>query len=369
VTKPQLYRSLHRCLAGALLTLTATTAFAQAATSQPTVDAAGSVHATDITIPISNFLSPEARADLEARLKGPSMVDRAKGGGMLALRAIADVDQQKLIERWQKIYPSDITTEAMGGVRTHTVTPKAGIAPENRNRVLVNLHGGGFFLGSRFGGQLEAIPVAGRGRIKVITVDYRLAPENKFPAAHEDVERVYRELLKTYKPDHIGFFGCSAGGTLVGQSVAWFQSRHLPRPAAVGIFCAGLMPTFWFGGDSQAMTPAANGQAQFDPTGTRPGTESSYFDGIDLRNPLIEPAEFPQILAKFPPTLLLTGTRDVAMSNALITNARLLQAGVETQLLVQDGLGHGEFGNMPGTPEATLAFDVIWRFFDRHLSR
>jgi acetyl esterase/lipase len=53
----------------------------------------------------------------------------------------------------------------------------------------------------------------------------------------------------------------------------------------------------------------------------------------------------------------------------LVTNARLLAAGVETQLFVQEGMGHGDFGIAPGTPEATQAYDVIWRWFDRHLGR
>ena len=61
--------------------------------------------------------------------------------------------------------------------------------------------------------------------------------------------------------------------------------------------------------------------------------------------------------------------RLTSMSNAIDTNARLLAAGVETQLFVQEGLGHGEFTLIPGTPEAAQAYDVIWRFFDRHLAK
>ncbi len=79
------------------------------------------------------------------------------------------------------------------------------------------------------------------------------------------------------------------------------------------------------------------------------------------------PGLFPQVLAKFPPTLILTGTRDSSMSNALVTNMRLLDAGVDTQLLVLEGIGHGEFNTLPGTPEATQTFTQIWRFFDKHL--
>ncbi|WP_369751202.1 hypothetical protein [Novosphingobium sp. AP12] len=57
------------------------------------------------------------------------------------------------------------------------------------------------------------------------------------------------------------------------------------------------------------------------------------------------------------------------MSNALLTNIALLKAGAETQLLVLEGRGHGEFNYLVGTPEARDAYDLIWFFFDRHLGR
>ena len=66
---------------------------------------------------------------------------------------------------------------------------------------------------------------------------------------------------------------------------------------------------------------------------------------------------------------MLTGTRDTSMSNALATHAALLRAGVDSELFVQEGIGHGDFTLLVGSPEAQLAYDVIWRFFDKHLSR
>ena len=83
------------------------------------------------------------------------------------------------------------------------------------------------------------MPIAALGRIKVVSLDYRQGPEHRHPAASEDVAAAYRELLKTYRPENIGIYGCSAGGMLAGMSVAWFQRHGLPRPGAVGILCAG----------------------------------------------------------------------------------------------------------------------------------
>ena len=67
--------------------------------------------------------------------------------------------------------------------------------------------------------------------MRVISIDYRLAPQAKFPEATEDVAAVYREVLKSTPARYIGIFGCSAGGLLTAQSLAWFQRQHLQRAA------------------------------------------------------------------------------------------------------------------------------------------
>jgi monoterpene epsilon-lactone hydrolase len=338
--------------------------------SAPVVDDKGTIEVGQLTIPVSSFLSDDAKAQLTKRLHEgppPSAVDT----GIVAARAQSDAGQKAILEKWLILDPSDIVPTRMNGVLTDVVIPKTGISPDNANRVLINLHGGGFSAGARSGGQAEAVPLAARGRIKVVAVDYRLSPEYLFPAASEDVANVYRELLKTYKPANIGIYGCSAGGTLTAQVVAWFQTHDLPRPGAIGIFCSGAMPSFWFGGDSAALAPTLNAihHPQGDPGHSKAGAPRFYLEGIDQNNPLITPGLFTKVLAQFPPTLIVTGTRDVSMSNALVTNVRLLQAGVETQLLVLEGIGHGQFNAFAGSPEAKDAYDIIWHFFDTHLGR
>ena len=77
---------------------------------------------------------------------------------------------------------------------TEFITRAEGIPEDNKNRVLINLHGGGFKYGSRWGGQVESIPIAALGKIKVVSVDYRMAPEHTFPAASEDVAGIIEGL-------------------------------------------------------------------------------------------------------------------------------------------------------------------------------
>ena len=218
------------------------------------VDADGTVHIPPQTVPLSSFLSPEAKAYVTYRLLHP---DPPPDPDVTKERARIDAHLAPLLEKQKARYSVEIQPATIGGVKTLVLTPKDGIAPQNQHRVLINLHGGGFSVCAPTCGIIESIPIAGMGKIKVITVDYRQGPEFKFPAASEDVARVYSEVLKQYKPESIGIFGCSAGGMLTAQSVAWFQTHHLPRPGAIGIFCASAGD---FGGDAEFTTPPLDGR-------------------------------------------------------------------------------------------------------------
>ena len=103
---------------------------------------------------------------------------------------------------------------------------------------------------------------------------------------------------------------------------------------------------------------------------TRPDNPPrDYFDGIDQNNPLMSTGEFPDVLSQFSPTLVVTGTRDIAMGNALMAHATLLRVDVRAELFVQEGLGPGHFFTFPGTQESDITYNVIWDFFDRTLGR
>ncbi len=332
--------------------------------ARPTVDEDGTIRGALNEAPMSSFLSDEIKAEFTRRLRAatpPSLKD-----GLEAVRKRSDDMSKEQLDAWLEIYPSNIDETMINGVRTHVVTPEAGIALGNENRVMINAHMGGFMFGSAYGGQVEAVPLAGHAGIKVIAVDYRLAPEHSFPAASEDMEAVYRHVLETTKPENIGIYGCSAGGTLTAQIIPWFLEKDLPLPGAIGIFCSGAMGTFWFGGDSATTSSLLNATMPISPADSA-AQSRNYFADLDVNTPTITPGLFPDTLAQFPPTLVVTGTRDIAMSNALMTHTELLKADVDAELFVQEGLGHGHFFLFPGTEEAATAYKVIWDFFDKRL--
>lgn len=321
------------------------------------VEADGTVELPSESVPMSKFLSPEGKAYLNQHLHDmldPKATYQEKGIPRFMM---------PYLERQKALFAVKVDEQKIAGVHAYVYTPSAGVAAKNMNRVLINLHGGGF-MGCWPGcAELESRPVAALGRIEVISVDYRQGPENKFPAASEDVAAVYGELLKTHKPADIGIYGCSAGGMLTAESIAWFQKHDLPRPGAIGIFCASAGE---FGGDA-AYTSTPLGEARLMPEMHGGGMAAlPYFSGTDTNNPLVSPIHSPEMLAKFPPTLIITGTRGFEMSSAVYTHSQLVKLGVDAELHVWEGMFHGFFYN-PDVPESKEAYSVIVKFFEGHL--
>lgn len=331
------------------------------------VEADGTLHVPAYSLPLTDHLSREAKAALIEKLRQgatPAQTGTPAPSITAVRKQIAD-GTVPAIKRLRTLYAVDIAEKTIGGVHAMEVIPKTGTT---NGRVLVNLHGGGFNVGAAADiGLLESIPIAALGRVRVITLDYRQGPEHQFPAASIDVAAVYKALLKTYPASGIGIYGCSAGGLLSAQAVAWIDREKLPRPGAIGIFCASA-DAAW-AGETLYSVPPKLGLAPRNPKAPMVYDEQSYYGAADLKSPLMSPVVSPELLAKFPPTLLITATRADEMSAAIDTHRQLVKAGAEAELHVWDGLWHGFFVGTPDIPESQEAYSVIVNFFDRHLTR
>jgi acetyl esterase/lipase len=352
--------SLSKILGAAVLAAMIAT---PAAALTPAVNADGSVNVPAFRLPYSSLASPESKKDLLAvpekmeALSQPKEISERR-------RIYDEVVALPLITKLNARYAVDVDGETVAGIFVQTFTPKDGIDPKNKNRILVNLHGGGFMTGARTISQVESIPLAAVGRIKVISIDYRQAPEYLFPAASEDVAAVYKELLKTYKPRDIAFFGCSAGALLTAQALAWFQKEHLPRPAAAGIFCGA--PDEFGVGDSAYVAPRIG--AMLPPPENGKAPVMAYLAKANLKDPLVVPAVSSSVLRKFPPTLFVVGTRSAEFSAAAHAHIQLLKAGVDARLFAWEGMLHS-FQLDPDLPESREAYDVMVKFFDEQMDK
>jgi acetyl esterase/lipase len=351
-----------RSIALGFLVLGGAVALPQTAPTRVTVEPDGTVHMPAQAVPVSGFLSVEGKAYLAEHLRNlqrPEMLVQEDGVPPLLAGYIA---------RQRELFPVDREESTFGGVHAYVYTPRAGIAPENRDRVLIELHGGGFRECWPACAELESMPIAALGRIKVVSLDYRQGPQHRHPAASEDVAAAYRELLQSHRAENIGIYGCSAGGMLAGMSVAWFLHHGLPRPGAIGILCAGaaVLDGNAFAGDaSYTALPLGEGRVLPANAAGNP-VPMEYFAGTDPNDPLVAPASSPDVLAKFPPTLIVSGTRSFELSNAVYTHAQLVKNGVDADLHVWEGMFHGFFYN-PDVPESRESYDVIVRFFAEHL--
>ncbi len=320
----------------------------------PPVSENGTVTTPSFELPFSSFASPEARAAFATRLRTPAQVAGAGVPDIATMRGMADRGLQPALDAYTARYPYTSTKSKIGNVPVETFAPTAGVAPENEDRVLISIHGGAFNKGGGgVGGAVETVPITGIGRIKVVTVDYRLLPEHTMQDAVDDVVIVYRDVLRSCKPENIGIYGCSAGGFLTGWAVAAFMRQELPVPGAIGIFCASL--SGFTGGDSAQLWPRLGSVIRLLPP-----TDSTPLP----RNPL-DPTE--DEMQRFPSTLFLTGTRAFDMSGAVQSHLDLHRLGVDSQLLLFDGLDHGFFVNESGLPETRQAHELIARFFAEHL--
>ena len=307
-------------------------------------------------VPVSNLLSPEAKAYVAQHLLDMQDLYTHPGKGL-----------PRFIETYlaaqKAAYPVGLEDTKIGGVHVYVLTPKEGIAAGNAKRILIDLHGGGFSGCWPECALLESTPIASIGKIEVVAIDYREAPEYRFPAASEDVAKVYAELLKKHDPRDIGIYGCSAGGALTAMSLAWFQQHNLPAPGAAGIFCAGAGG---FSPGDAAYTSLPLGEARMTNAEGKALPPLDYLKDADAGDPLVAQVAHPSVLAKFPSTLILTGSRDFALSDALNTHIQLNKAGAHAELFVWEGLFHGFFYN-PGIPESRDAYNTMVNFFSAHL--
>jgi acetyl esterase/lipase len=236
------------------------------------------------------------------------------------------------------------------------------IAPEKQNRVLINVHGGGFHVDS--GSLTESIPIANLTGTKVISVLYRMAPEHPFPAAVDDTIAVYKEMLKTYPPKNIGIYGTSAGAFLTGEVTAKIKQLGLPMPGATGIFSGA--GDFSVAGDSIAMYALDGLSGHLDPPKQYGGDLGDYAGSTNPKDPILSPLQGD--LTGFPPTLFITSTRDLLLSGTTIMHRAYLRAGVDAQLVVFEALPHA-FWNNPKLPESKEADALMAKFFDTHLGK
>jgi acetyl esterase/lipase len=312
-----------------------------------------------VKTPTPRSISPEAQRSLAAGVERLSAYQGdppppADAAAWKAQIAAVDAARDPLIDEMLRTADATVERREMGGVSVAVGAPGTMRHPQ---RAHLKIHGGGW---TQSGGRFvdaDAKRSADDGGCMAYSVDYRMLPDHPFPAGLDDCVAVYRELLKTFRPDQIAVAGVSAGGNLAAALVHKLRDLELPLPGAVGMF-----------------TPVTDLTGQGDSWETNFGFDyvlgvhrlrsfQLYVGANDPKHPYLSPL-FGD-LKGFPPTFLQSGTRDRLLSDTVRMHRALLAAGVEAELHVWEAMPHGAFGG--NTPEDAEMRRQFQTFVDRVL--
>jgi acetyl esterase/lipase len=292
--------------------------------------------------------SPQLQAIVQMLRSGPPLAELSIEEQRATFGALTS--RFKLAEdvRCQRVNPGGVPAEWI-------TTPEAA-----DERVIYYLHGGGYTLGSINTHREMISRISRAARARALAIDYRLAPENPFPAAVEDCTAAYRWLLSTgVDPARLVIVGDSAGGGLTVATLVALRDAGEPLPAAA--VC--LSP--WV--DLELLGESMTTKAEVDPTVPRQaGLEwaKAYLGGAHPRTPLASPLYAD--LTGLPPLLIQVGTAETLLDDATRLAERAKSAGVDVTLEVWDDMIHVWQFFAAMLPEGQQAIDRIGEFIRKH---
>jgi epsilon-lactone hydrolase len=275
----------------------------------------------------------------------------------------SSVDEQRRLLREAvsaQPLPADVTVTAaaLGGVPTAEITVD-GIEPRH---VVLYFHGGVYVIGDAFLAADLASQVGRRTGAKVISVDYRLAPEHPYPAAVDDALAAYEALLHNgTAPSDIAFAGESAGGGLAIATLVNARDHGLPLPAA-----AFVMSPY---ADLTLAGPTIETKSEVDPLFSRKLLEdrvADYTAGQDAALGLISPV-FAD-LSGLPPLIIQAGTHELLLDDAVRLAQQAATADVEVTLDITPRVPHVFQAYSAILDEGAAALDRAGQFLSAHLA-
>lgn len=300
---------------------------------------------------------------LEMQPSGPlpieSVIERVKSvyGSWTPMTGVEQMRRDWDDLFWTDAFPAKSAKVSAGGVDASWVDA-AGADPQ---KALLYFHGGGFQVGSVRSHRDVIARLSAAAGCRALGINYRLAPDHRFPAPIEDAITAYRWLLKQgFEPKNIALVGDSAGGGLALSTLLVLREQAMPLPAAVAVM------SVWT--DLTASGESYETRAKTDPIHQRRmilAMAKNYLgDAGDSHDPLASPL-FAD-LHGLPPVLLQVGDRETVLDDSRNFAKRAREAGVEVQLEVWDDMIHVFQQFTADLPEAGLAIDSIGRFLKKH---
>ena len=326
--------------------------------------AVGGVLIAARVVPAPASISPQAQ-DFLAKLVGPDGVPLMlhqttpaaddTAGWIQSKAATAGMIAQMLAPA-AAACRAEVETIDLAGTVTYLATP-AGAGADDR--AYLDIHGGGLVHGGGEPCRLGALIQADKLGVRCYAVDYRMPPEQPYPASLDDCLAAYRGLLERYAPGNIVVGGGSAGGNLAAALVLRARDEGLPLPAALVLITPELDLTE--SGDSFETNRMVDVMLPVPLM----STNLIYAAGRDLAHPYLSPL-FGDFSRGFPATFLQAGTRDLFLSNTVRMHRALRKAAIPVELHIFEGMPHGGF---MGAPEDAELDHEVRRFVNESWGR
>lgn len=257
-------------------------------------------------------------------------------------------------------YGVTVTRKEIGGVPVLDITPRGW---QDNGKVLVYTHGGAYTLLSARTTLGSSALAAARTGLRVIAVDYTLAPHSKWRETTDEVVAVIAELRRQgYAMSDIAIYGDSAGGSLAAGVVLKMRDQGMGMPAAVVLWSpwADITET----GDTYVTLRDAEPSYIYERL-LGPSADA-YADPAEQKHPYVSPV-YGDFSTGFPPALIQGGTKEIFLSNFIRLYQALDTAGQTVKLDLYEGMTHVFQPRLPDSPESTTALKKMAAFLEQHL--
>lgn len=324
-----------------------------------TVGEATGLKVPERVIPTPATVSPEAQGFLARGL--PIMPPEIPHTDRERWRAYVSQVEAQLVQvaaMRAQAFPSAISEHPLSHATLYEIVPES-LKSGNEDKAILHIHGGAFIVGGGKSAAYTAQTISSLAGIRAFSPDYRMPPNHPYPAGLDDCVEAYRFLLERYDAANIALEGSSAGANLVAATILRARDEGLPLPGACSLHTAGVDLTH--SGDSFA----TNQVIDIVLRAPQPETMALYAGAHDMRHPYLSPV-FGDFTKGFPPTILISGTRDMLLSPTVMMHRALLRAGIEAELHVFEAMPHGGLGG--ASPEDRELQQQIADFISRSLS-
>jgi epsilon-lactone hydrolase len=290
----------------------------------------------------------------------PQFPDPADTAAWKKVQAWAEADGKAKSEPLVKRYQPTVVTGELGGVPVLEVRPKDW---KDNGKAIVYTHGGAYVMYSAASMLGRSAVAAHESGLRVISIDYTLAPHAKYSEITDQAVAAIQALLQQgQRLEDTAIYGDSAGGGLAAATVLKMRDRGLGMPTAAVLVSPWLDVTP--NGDTETTLHDADPNQLYEKHGKY--AAAAFADPKDQKDPYASPV-YGDFSKGFPPTLIQGGLKETLLSGFVRLYQALDVAGVPVKLDLYEGMIHNFPDRIPDCPESIRARSKMRAFLFQHL--